>query len=88
MDGNKNIDISEINKIPKTSFDYWDEYEIEDEYEISKNTKIKKYLFNICYDNYYDNVEQGHNGNILNYNYYWNITANIIDLYKKGKLGK
>lgn len=85
---NKNIDMTEINKMSNTSFDYWDEYDIEDEYDISKNAEIKKYLFNICYDNFYDNVEQGHNGNILNYNYYWNITANIIDLYKKNKLGK
>lgn len=88
LNANKNVDVAEIKKIPSTSFDYWDEYDTDTEYNITTHKEIKKHLFNICYDNFYDNIEQMHNGNILNYNYYWNIAANIIDLFKKGKLGK
>lgn len=76
-----------LNKLGNTDFDYWDEHEVEDEFSVDKNIEIKRYLYNLTFDNYYDNVEQGHHGNILAYNFYWNIVANIIDLFKKKKLG-
>lgn len=76
-----------INKLGNTDFDYWDEYEVEDEYTVGMNKEIKKYLYNLCFENFYDNIEQGHNGNILVYNFYWNIVANIIFLYQKNRLG-
>lgn len=78
--------ISKLNS--NNSFDYWDEYDTEEEFKVKDNNLIKKYLYNLCYDNYYDNVEQDHNGNILAYNFYWNIVANIIDLFKNKKLEK
>lgn len=76
-----------INKLGNTDFDYWEDHEIEDEYTVGMNSEIKKYLYNLCFDNFYDNIDQGHNGNILVYNFYWNIVANIIFLYQKNRLG-